>query len=580
MSEVARKRDWKAWVAVFLFFAAVALSAFQQIRESDSFYHLKAGELIWQTKQVPHADVFSYTAAGAMWVTHEWLAELIFYGIWRLGWFWGLLIFVSLLAAAAYAFLLALARRRGGGLYLPMALFLIFGYLTFEMWVPRPQSFAFLSCAALLYFLERWRSERHLPQRAGVFAGRRKFLWAAVAAEWLWANFNASFILGLVILFWYAVAETLPLLSEKLGRPAAPAERKAIWLAALAAFALAFVNPNTYRIFLYSWYIRGVAGALNVLEWKSMLVFLYEPQAKIFLGEMAAAGFFALWWYGWRRGSRDLTALGVMAGVSLLPLISIRHVGFWPMAVLPFFVSGFSARYGAALQKWPRLLWAASVAAALLVIGQRLTAFPVSYYNPFIVPVEAADFIAQNRLPGPYFNLYNEGGYFIWKFWPKERVSIDGRSEVYRGRPLGEFFTILKRSPGWEDLVDKKYNIQLFALPYAPAELAQDTGPLSFALFRKHFHLVYWDDTLMILLRESSSSDAFIAAHDLRHISPFRPPADIPEGEAKAAAAEIKILLEEAPDSYMVRNYAQEFLQTHAFTESAASSSPAGAAGK
>ncbi len=63
-----------------LFFVVIFLYALNPFKESDSFYHLKTGELIWQTKQIPHSDVFSLTAEGAPWVAHEWLAEPLFFG--------------------------------------------------------------------------------------------------------------------------------------------------------------------------------------------------------------------------------------------------------------------------------------------------------------------------------------------------------------------------------------------------------------------------------------------------------------------------------------------------------------------
>jgi hypothetical protein len=43
-------------------------------------------------------------------------------------------------------------------------------------------------------------------------------------------------------------------------------------------------------------------------------------------------------------------------------------------------------------------------------------------------PVAAADFILQNRIPGPLFNTWEDGGYLIWRLWPQQRVFIDGRA--------------------------------------------------------------------------------------------------------------------------------------------------------
>ena len=53
--------------------------------QSDTWWQLRAGADMWTSRQVLLTDTFSHTANGAFWVNHEWLAEVIFYGAYRLG---------------------------------------------------------------------------------------------------------------------------------------------------------------------------------------------------------------------------------------------------------------------------------------------------------------------------------------------------------------------------------------------------------------------------------------------------------------------------------------------------------------
>jgi hypothetical protein len=80
--------------------------------DPDLWWHLRTGELILERGAVPTADPFSFTAAGAPWVDHEWGAEVLFAGVFRLAGGRGLVALRALLLAAALTLLAALAWDR------------------------------------------------------------------------------------------------------------------------------------------------------------------------------------------------------------------------------------------------------------------------------------------------------------------------------------------------------------------------------------------------------------------------------------------------------------------------------------
>src|SRR5215831_17897700 len=51
----------------------------------DFWWHLKIGQVIATTRSIPRVDLFSFTAGGKPFVVQNWLAELIFYGTYRVG---------------------------------------------------------------------------------------------------------------------------------------------------------------------------------------------------------------------------------------------------------------------------------------------------------------------------------------------------------------------------------------------------------------------------------------------------------------------------------------------------------------
>ena len=591
------------------FFAIIFLYSINAINQADTFYDLKTGEYIVQSHTIPTRDIFSLTALGNEWIPHEWLAQVVFYLVYAASGINGLIVFVALLAVLAYYLVYKisrLARRNlneseqadtsvsaqasaatsvlvetpacaeasagrsadkkvlvdkpaGKPTDIAALLLFLFGYLTLGLWVPRPQIFGYLATAALLYCLEAYRHN-----------AKTKYLFATAAIILFWANMHASFILGLVVVAFYFAAEQMKKIrpqvfgTTQLSQP----EINRLGITALAGTALAFLNPAGYKAFLYSYYIRDTAQIMNVLEWRPITMFWFIPRAQVFLGIFGAMNMF-LAWHLLRKNYRDLTVLGLTLGISILPFISIRHVAFWPLAATPFLIiilAPMLAKFADRLKPWLRLAIFVTIGLALL-FGRYFT-FPRSQTDGIFTPEEAVDFIQTNNLRGPFFNLYNEGGYLIWRLWPEDKVFIDGRSEVYHGQSLDDFFTILQGKsfdaaqgvPGWEKLMDEKYKLNYFFLTYRPDSVGTATGPLTAALLQKNFVLVYWDDMRIILARDNPENSEIIQRFGLQHINPFRDPTQIPPEERKAAAAEIQSLLEREPESQEIQNYASEFL--------------------
>lgn len=87
---------------------------------------------------------------------------------------------------------------------------------------------------------------------------------------------------------------------------------------------------------------------------------------------------------------------------------------------------------------------------------------------------------------GNIFNEYKWGGYLIFNCYPKKKVFIDGRAEVYRRKgTLNDYLAIVNAYGNWEALI-KKYNISLLLL--------DKNSPLSKVLLeRRDFRLIEED---------------------------------------------------------------------------------------
>ena len=115
-------------------------------QDADMWWHLRAGELMWQSKTILLTDTFSYTRFGAPWVNAFWISEIIFYLVYQLGGFFALTILVALTGAATFYLLY---RRMDGNQFINAFVVVLAALTAAPIWSPRPQIFSFFILALL-----------------------------------------------------------------------------------------------------------------------------------------------------------------------------------------------------------------------------------------------------------------------------------------------------------------------------------------------------------------------------------------------------------------------------------------------
>src|SRR6185436_15487802 len=68
------------------------LTVRSRFNDPDLWWHLKTGEIIWNTHSIPSVDLFSFTTNNHPWTAHEWLSQVTIYGGWKAGGYTGLMI--------------------------------------------------------------------------------------------------------------------------------------------------------------------------------------------------------------------------------------------------------------------------------------------------------------------------------------------------------------------------------------------------------------------------------------------------------------------------------------------------------
>lgn len=295
---------------------AVALLALFPLRNNDLWWHLATGRWIVENLAVPRSDPFSWTQFIEGWVDNEWLGQILFYGLWRLG---GLEMLI-VARAAIYLLLALLVRAYTRALDAPQAFvpaLITAVVLSHHWWALRPSAFSLIALLTMLILVERQR-EGFLPLLFVV-----------------WANAHPGFFFGLGVLGAMALV------------------RKRLWRVVPFCALATLVNPYGWRV-----YEQQLEIAQNQ-AYRALLDEWVRPPWRLTGLALAAAlsGLLSLRRVPWYR-------LLPMLAAALLATTAIRFGEYLAWIAAPIV---FSLPLLRANQGWRRVLPYVAVLAAIVV---------------------------------------------------------------------------------------------------------------------------------------------------------------------------------------------------------------------
>jgi len=522
------------WLLLGLMSLVTVASSLTPIRNYDYWWHLKTGDLILSRHEVPRADPYSFTAAGAPWVDHEWLSQIILFAGHTLLGPTGLVVLKAALALGLCLLMASHVKREGHGpgaaAVLPAA---ALAGASFRLDV-RPELATILLLPLVLHLVLRARD-----------AGAIRPLVLVPLLVAIGSNLHAGAILAPAMLLagvvptW--IGERRPLFLAGAGAPpisARPFARR-LFLTALAAALAACANPYGYRIYAVPFEIRRLLASLPSpnLEWA-------RPGLSDFpLFWLAAAATVAVILTAPRR--IDPLATPALLLGAILAAAHLRNIGLF-FVLLPYGLArparavariceALRARFSGAAS-WSVRPGFVMAAVALFCAVPLLVVLPPTFtwglgIAPGNEPRAAVDFLEREKIGTRLYNDVRFGGYLIWRRFPGARVFIDGRNEIYPDL-LREVFASLNDSRDWQALL-ARLDIDSAFLRYAPGlEQVVRPGPdgrrgrvMERAFSINHFPsdawaLVYWDDDAMIVVRRSPENAAVVARHEYRAIHP------------------------------------------------------------
>jgi hypothetical protein len=492
------------------------LGGFQLLNsDGDLGRHLRLGEHML-TYGLLREDHFSFTKLGQPFIGHEWLSEIAFAAVYRLGGLPLVAVASGLLIAFTYAYVTDLLLRRGVDPLLAYLASLLAAVLGSFHWLARPHLFTLLGVALLLGRLER-NEEGARP-------------WTYLPLFACWVNVHGGFLFGLVLIGIYLAGD----LVEALRR-----DGRAEWLgrarrhAAALGFALLGTLINPY----------GFAMPVHVLAWFKMSYVIdntveylspnfHALDNKFVLGVilLIALGLaLSRRWPTWPRLLMILATIGTaliyqrnipLMGLAALTALALHLDCEW--RELPDFlgIRGVFQRDSPGRRNGP---WAVAVTIPLLLLTvsfsplSGMQAIP-GEWSPRVFPVAAVQKAREARLEGRIYNEFIWGGYLL-KEWPEMKVFIDGQTDFYGEALTRDHWRVGWLQPGWREVL-RHWKVNLVLVP--------SSSSLAHELSRDPIWAIWHCDSTAVLLRLRPPGDSARAHPDsaeqlLTRCSPIRP---------------------------------------------------------
>ena len=433
-SVLAKIRLSHVWAASAVAIPVIVIAG-TPLAVNDLAYHLRAGDIMFDTHAILRTDVFSAVAYGKPWLNQQWLAQIVLATAFRFGGWFGLVVLRALLGAVVLSFVFLACRAAGAATKRAAWLTLASGVMLMGGFTLRPQLLG-MGCFALT----AWLVARRRAHPQGV--------WIVIPITILWANLHGSFFLAPLLL-------GLAWVEDRWVRGRGS---RTLLLAGLGSILATTVTPYGYKVWSYA---AGLATnpviRKTITEWQPPSIDVYTG-AVFFLSVVVVA---ALLIAGVRRPVPWGSLLSLVVFLAIA-LTAIRGVFWWAM-VAPIVLAGvLKERPAPTERRDPAGALNAAIVGllALAVIGSVIRwvpctgpAMPTGGRLAF-APVGITRELQRSLGPGEVvFNAQKWGSWLEFEF-PRSPVIVDSLIEVIPESVWWRYYAVSSGAEGWQATLD------------------------------------------------------------------------------------------------------------------------------
>lgn len=423
--------------------------------DPDLWFHLAGGQYILEEGHVPHADPFSFTKNGQLWVPHSWLFDIVTYALWTgIGPRATEAVFACIFAVTMLISL-AVMSRFGVRPIIATGICAAIAIGAANTRGIRPQVLSLLLCNIVILLCID-----HVKRPS------RRILYLCPPLFLLWAQVHGACVMGVAVLGLWSIGQTIDAWRSK----ALDTKKTDLLIlagAAVGAAATILITPHRISHYQYALLTMGLTCLKETTEWQApQLLPLAVPDIYYYL---LLAGVIAAQVRVQKMPS--MAALGLCAALLVLGFTGVRHIPLACIAAVPL----LSERLGrtnhetaktkrdsvfgpvASVFRSSRFRLGTGIACAICIsLAWR---FPDAIDKRYEAaePVIGARVLATLGTGRNVFTTYNTGSYVLWSAPQRLRVMVDSRADVYGDAVVYEAMRA-QSGDGWEELF-KRNNI-------------------------------------------------------------------------------------------------------------------------
>lgn len=486
------------FISLFLFLSFSAGKGL--LVDVDTGYHIRAGEYIIDTFSIPKHDIFSFITPTLSWTSHEWLSEVIMAIIHRAFGLTGITIFFSFIISLIYYLLYRLIKTSEDNIIIVTFIALLVLVSSQIHWLARPHIFSLIIMLAWYFLLDLYQYKH------------RNYLYLLPPMMLLWVNLHGGFLAGFILIGIYLFGNVVKYATSQ-GAEKNINKKKVqlLGLTTASCLLVSLINPFTYHILLFPFDLVSNKFIMdNISEFMSPD--FHEPTPfKYFL-------FLIIIIFSISKKKIHLIELFLILFFTNMSLFSVRYIPLFSIIAAPILLRQFRPLMNQSDGKVANFLNKRSESFSEIDSTAKGYVWPVTAvvlvvllaglgkinyeFDPKTKPVAAVRFFQAEHLQGNMFNNDEFGDYIIYAAWPKYKVFVDGRSDMYGTDIMKEYLKLISVLPGWNEILTK-YNINWV--------IYNSNSSLSTLLMeRDDWRLIYSDKVANIFVKNTPENQYLI----------------------------------------------------------------------
>ena len=502
------------YIIILLLFSTLLTFTIFSEEDPDLFWHLKVGEWMSGQHKILQENPFLGTAPSggwSHWVNYQWIPQVMFYRIFKIGGINALIILKSLVWLAIFFFIFKIGYHKNTYLLNVLGVLMAIFVVQARICV-RPEMFSYLFLSLYLFVLYKY-SQRE-----------SKIVYLLPILQIFWVNMHVYYFLGPLLILLYCLGGT---------KNAGALRFRRLAFITLLTMLSCLINPNGLEGAVVPFrLLSSLKGGDNfgsyIAELQPILPRLFSEKTSILFFYKAlilTAGLsFAL---NIKRAN-----LGNLFGCIIFLLISIkwlRYINifaiFAVVQIIINFKDFFAAwqnkinfKYKPKLKLVGELITVSGLGVVLLLSTNIFFSERILNIHQLglgvsetAYPKKAVDFIQAAGLKGNIFNNFEAGGYIDWYLYPQSKAFIDGTIGIY-GKDIWDDYIRALQLKIPLDALTEKYKINYFLLMHIFA----DSRPLIKKLYQdKNWKLIYLDEVSMVFIKDTQGNQQIITKNQV-----------------------------------------------------------------